>query len=120
MAAVYSNWLFVDSPDGVEFQTNPQNAAEIQKRIIRVFVRRRLITGLAGNRFTEAGTKTTTPPTAYTGTNSLAGAASTGFDWVCTGDDIRQVGPPGTDVVEQVQTWISYTPFELFTLEPSP
>jgi hypothetical protein len=116
MAAVYTNWLFVDSPDGVEFQTNPLNAEEIQKRIVRTFVRRRIVTGLSGNRATDAGTKSSTAPTAFTGANSLTGASHSGLDWVCTSDDIRQVGPPGTDVVEQVQTWITYTAWADFDL----
>ena len=120
MAEVSSNWLFVDSPDSVEFRTSPINAEQIQSRGIRSFTRRKIYTGASGVKPTEIGTITATAPVAYTGALTLTGAGHTGKDWICTSDDISQVGPPGTDAVERVQVWITYTDWIDVTLTSAP
>jgi hypothetical protein len=120
MAEVSSNWLFVDSPDSVEFQTSPTDANQIQARGIRTFTRRKIYTGASGVKPTDIGTVTSTAPVAYTGALTLTGAGETGRDWICTSDDIRQIGPAGTDAVERVQMWITYTEWENISLETAP
>ena len=120
MSEASSNWLFVDSPDSVEFQTNPNNPSQIQARGIRTFTRRKVYTGASGIKPTDVGTITATAPVAYTGALTLTGAGHTGRNWVCTSDDIRQIGPPGTDAVERVQLWITYTAWENISLEITP
>ncbi len=120
MAEVSSNWLFVDSPDSVEFRTSPADANQIQARGIRTFTRRKIYTGATGVKPTDIGTVTSTAPDAYTGALTLTGAGETGLDWICTSDDIRQIGPAGTDAVERVQTWIMYTDWTDVSLETAP
>lgn len=99
-----TGWIFEDTDEGVEYrEIGAEGDTTLEKRTVQRFMRSRILTNGDLPNTMQGGQSTSV---------ISAGGVSSSGSYVCTSDNLKRKGSPGSGMKEQHQTWESYGSWE--------